>query len=222
MAKLDFTTTLSTLLDRAVEDITEKIAQDGLVELKHVLDDAGFSKTEELKNYDVFAHVYGTTVLFEIQVDFEALDDATKERAAERGSNVERIRKAAKTFAYSGIGGAPKRIIGRRDARRPADDARNKVHDARRPARRIGDSRKTSEERAAEHAFALHAPRGISITKEGKLSVILEKTVKKSNDGIRMPSNDFEGVIGSFMERLLDVISSNFLPRLEAIISRGF
>lgn len=215
----DYTTTLNVILDRAIDNIIETIAKEGLTALKHVIDDAGFGESEYLKNYEVFAHVEGKIVIFEIIVDFEALDEETAAKADNRPAPFSRIRSNAKKFALM-ADGRPGRVSQMKDARVPADDKRNKIHDARRGARRVGDARKGAEERLAEHVFAANAPRGISITKEGKMSIALQKVVRQTERGVRFPQSDFEGVVKEFIDRLQDVIARNFVPELDAILAR--
>lgn len=225
----DYTTSLSALLDRAVDAIRDDIAKEGLVALKSSLDSAGFGKYEGLKNYEVFAHVSGDEIVFEIQVEFDSLDEDTqkqvkeqaKEEAKQRADDMELIRKTAKSYATSGVGGMTRRIVGRRNAKNPAADARKKIHDARRPAHEVQEATKGSDERLAEHEFSLRAPRGMSITKTGKLSVVMQKTVQETERGFRMPQGDFQGILGDFMKRLEKVIVQNFAPELEKILARS-
>jgi len=219
----DYTTSLMAQLDRAAEAVIDDIAKEGLVALKSVLDQAGFGKYEYLKSYEVYVHVLDGEVTFEIQVEFDALDDDSKKILTDKApedSRTEGVRRAARMYAISGVGGTTERIVGRRDARRPAHDARKRLHDARKPAREVEDTRKDAAGRLSEHEFALRAPRGLSITKQGKLSIALERTMEETSHGVRFPQGDFQGLMGQFMKKLQKVISGAFIPQLEKILSR--
>lgn len=222
MARTDYTTVLTTALDRIVGNIIDGIAQDGLRALRSVLDDAGFGQYEGLKNYEVFAHVIGNDqVVFEIQVDFESMDDTTKKTLASRDQD-EYIRKASRMYAFSGVGGMQRRVAGgTRDARRPAHDALRPARDARRPMQKgARDVTKGSQERLAEHTFANRAPRGMHINNQGKLSIIFQKMIQNTTHGVQYPTGDFQGIMRKFMDKLNRVIAKQFVPQLNKVISR--
>lgn len=218
----DFATSLRALLDRAVDASVDAIAKEGLVALKASLDGAGFGRNDKLKDYDVYAHVSGNEITFELQVEFDALDDETKETVLRQEPVQERVRAVARSYAVSGVGGSVTQISGRRDARSPARDARKKIHDARRPPSRVGSATKGAAERLAEHELNLRMPRGMSITRTGKLSVALERITQVAEDGsVRLPQGDFQGILGDFMERLEKVVAQRFVPALEEILRRN-
>jgi hypothetical protein len=220
---VDYTTALMAELQRAVDRVIDSIAKDGLVALKSALDSAGFGEYDSLKNYEVYAHVNNGEIRFEIIVDLESLDEETKQRLRPRDED-EHIRKATKMFAFSGIGGMTRRVTGSaRRLNKPAHDARTKIHDARKPARSgARDATKGAEERLAGHELALRAPRGMSITNQGKLSIVLEKSIQETTRDVRFPQGDFQGVIGDFMDKLNKVVVEKFAPELEDIVSRRF
>lgn len=220
---MDYTTQLSALLNHAIDEVVESVAIEGLQALKHTLDSAGFGEFDTLKNYEVFSHVEGREITFEIKVEFESLDEKTKETLLSQStSQDQKIRRTAKTFAFSGIGGAVNSVSRMHDARHVTHDARWKGHDARKTVREVPDTRKGSGERLAGHGLAFHAPRGISIDKMGKLSVSLEKTVKETDRGVTFPQGDFQGILGKFIDKLKMVVSDKFVPQLELIIRRNF
>lgn len=221
----NFTTSLAAIMSRAVEQAVDAVARDGLVVLRDLLEQEGFSRSEFLKDYDVFAHVSGGTIMFEIVLDFEALEPGDAEaKAALEEETQQALAEASKTYGLSLR--TPRRLIGQRDARRPASDARR---DARRPAR---DARKTSQDRLFGHEVANHAPRRViipkgigaprdaAVTSEGKLSVVFQRSVRSTENGFQMPQGKFDGIVGKFLDRLRSVIADKFTPALAEILSQ--
>src|SRR4051812_27982057 len=72
--KNDITTSLTAALNQAVQSVSDSIAKDGLVVLRSVLSDAGFNKSEYLKNYEIYVHVGNDGIIFEIVLDIEAVE----------------------------------------------------------------------------------------------------------------------------------------------------
>jgi len=68
------TTSLTTQLRRATEAVRDDIAKDGLIALKRVLDNAGFSESDYLKDYEVYSHIHGDGILFEILLKLDSTD----------------------------------------------------------------------------------------------------------------------------------------------------
>ena len=206
---MDIATTLTATIDRAVERIVDGVASDGLKALKSVLDSAGFPKSEYLKNYEVFAHVSGTEVTFEILLDVEAVepeDEITRKAMEEQKQQLEQIQqRASRTYRMTSRG-----VQRLEDARRPA-------RDARRPAR---DARKTASHRLAEHEIALHAPRSARITRTGKLAVALKRSIRTAEKETKFPEGKFQGIIGKFVDEIGSVIADRFLPELRDIVQR--
>ncbi len=214
--RLDITTSLTAYLDRLVDEMVDAIAKDGLVLLKRILDQAGFAKSPYLKDYEVYAHVIGDVVAFEILLDVEAVvaaDQATQdamEASAEEGDESEA--QASSTYAMGPNG--PQRIVGKTNALR---DARSPARDARRPAR---DARKTARDRLIEKEVANITPRSARVDRDGRLSVALKRTAKVDGEGIVMPQGEFQGIIGVFLSEISTLISAKFAPGLSEIIGR--
>lgn len=214
---MDIATPLYAAIQRAADSITDVIAKEGLSALKRTLDKAKFSKSEYLKDYEVFAHVSGKEIEFEIVLNIEAVEPADEEtrRAMEEEKATkedEMKRDLARTYGWHMRG--PRRL---RDKRRPASDARQSLRDAR---QRVGDIRKTSRHRLLEHEMALKNPRSAEVTPEGKLSVSLRRTMRESEGEVRMPQGQFQGVMNQFMKELYEVVANNFGTELRDIILR--
>ncbi len=216
-------TSLNAALNRAIHESLETIAKDGLVALRDLLAKEGFYKSEYLKDHDVFSHVTGNTITFEIVLDFESVeagDEQTKQALAE--GNSQALNDAEKSYGLSFR--TARRIIGMRDMRQPARDARR---DARKPAR---DIRKTYQSRLIGHESAKYAPRNVvipqgigaprsaNVTQSGKLSVAFQRSIRENESGFRMPAQKFEGIIGRFLKKLEGVIQEKFYPELTRII----
>jgi hypothetical protein len=222
----DIATTLQTALLRAVDNVVDVIALDGVAALKRVLDQNGFAENESLRDYEVYAHVSGREITFEILVPAEAFDteDAQTREAVEqaRQQAEEAIHTpGVRTYGFQPTS-RPGRLTGRRDARR---DARQTVHDARRDARKppktLVSRKKTAQARLVEHQIALHAPRSVQVNREGKLSLRMSRMVEDTPEGgVRMPKGQFQGVIGQFMEKLGTVIAEQFSSELQKLLAR--
>lgn len=214
--RLDVTTSLTAYLDRLVSEMVDAIAKDGLVLLKRVLDSSGFAKSPYLKDYEVYAHVIGDVVAFEILLDVEAVvaeDQATRdamEASAEDGDESEA--KASSTYAMGPNG--PQRIVGKTNALR---DARSPARDARRPAR---DARKVARDRLIEKEIANITPRSARVDRDGRLSIALRRTARSDGEGVVMPQGEFQGIIGVFLREISSLISAKFAPGLSEIVGR--
>ncbi len=209
MKDTDFATSLTAMLERAADSILDDIAKDGLVVLKQTLDDAGFGESEYLKNYQVFSHIDNDELTFEIRLDLESVDDRSKDKI--RKISDDDIRKYAKTFA---LAGGPGNHVVR------VQDSRKKSSDTKREPKHLVDSRKTRQDRLAEHQLRQSFPRNMMINQQGQLLVMLQKQMKQTTSSIRLPSDDFEGIIGKFMTKLKKVVLENFEPKLKEIIGR--
>lgn len=216
MASLDISTTLTAYLDRVVADMVHGVAKDGLALLKRVLDQAGFSKSPYLRNYEVYAHVIGDVVSFEILLDVESVVPAdAMTRAAMEASQDEADQTDVAASASYGIGpSGPQRIVGKTNALR---DARLPARDLRRPAR---DAREGSLDRLVKKEIANVSPRSASVDRDGRLSVALKRSTRTAGEGTVMPQGEFQGIIGKFMSELTSVISGQFAPGLTDIIGR--
>lgn len=222
----ELATTLNAMMARVVDSVIDAVAMEGVSVLKKILDEEGFSQSEVLKDYEVYAHVVGGEVTFEILIPSEAFDaeDPQTKDAIDQGQ--QEAEEAAHTPGVRTYGfqptSRPGRLTGRRDARR---DARKSVWDARRDARKapktLVSRKKTAQTRLIEHKAALNAPRSMDVNREGKVSLRMSRTVEDTPEGgVRMPQGKFQGVIGKFMESLNQVILENFAPELEKILRR--
>lgn len=219
----DYTTTIATQLNRIVDSLVDEIANDGLQLLKKILDSSGFAKSEYLKDYEVYAHVDGHEITFEILVNMEAIeiDEEVQERIITEQKKIqERLEsKAVRTYGMSKHGNT-RRIVGQRDARSPTRDARR---DARRPAKRIVGSLKTADDRLEEHEVALRAPRSIRVNREGKLSLSFRRSLRenKQTGEITYPKEKFDGIMDNFINQIQELIANKFIPELGKFIERN-
>lgn len=221
----DIATSLNAALMRIVDSVIDDVAVDGIAALKKVLDDSGFSKSSYLKDYEIYAHVDGRTIVFEILIPADALnmdDSKTADavtKAAEQDPDAHT--PGVRTYGFQPTT-QPGRLTGRRDARR---DARQPARDARRDARKapqtLESKAKTAQSRLIEHQIALNSPRGATVDRQGKISLRMSKSVEdKPDGGVQMPQGQFQGVIGKFMKELEAVIRDNFAPELEKVLER--
>jgi hypothetical protein len=211
---VDIATTLDAMVRRAVEAVIDDIAKDGLRALRSVLDRAGFSKSEYLRDYEVYAHVSGGEITFEIVLDVEAVvpeDTATQQAMEEQEQKAEEMeQEAEKTFHLSRKTRRVGRLRGLHDARRGAKDARSGAKDAR----------KTAGDRLTEHELARLAPRSARITRTGKLSVALKRSIRETEKEVKFPEGKFQGILGDFVDELKDVVFDKFAPELQKIVER--
>lgn len=210
----DITTALRTALDRAADDMLDGIAKEGLVLLRRILDEAGFRDSEYLKDYEVYSHIVGRSVLFEIVLDIEAVVAEDSDTAQQMNEKAQALEDAAVRSYSLGLSG-PRRQIGLRDARR---DARRPARDARRPAR---DARRTARDRLLAHEVANSRPRSARVTREGRLSVSLRRSVRQREDEtLEFPEAEFQGILGRFMRDLKGLIATEFVPALAEVVKR--
>ena len=197
---------------RAAKAVLHDIAKEGVVALKRTLDIAGFARSEYLKDYEVYSHIRGDSVIFEVLVDFDAIqaeDDFTRE-ALEKQQ--EELKAVEKTYGVK----SNKAYTRVRDARTPAKDARKPAKDARQPAK---DARVGAKQRLLGHEIAMHMPRSARITRQGKLSVTLRRSMRETEEEVRMPQGHFEGIMKTVMDKLSSILFQNFLPELQEIIN---
>jgi hypothetical protein len=213
----DVSTTLHTALSRAMGSLMDRIAVDGLSALKKTLDEAGVP--ERLKQYEIYSHVAGDSILFEIVVDSSrviATDRKTMEAIRSEMSNMreQMMKRVMKSFEIGPEG--PRRVV--RDARIAQNDVRMRPMDARRGARdarrQILDARRKLEDKRIE---GIH---GMDLTPDGKLSVTIERSASAGKLGFKYPKGAFQGIMGDFINRLQDAISNNFSEKLESILSK--
>ena len=220
----DIATSLETALGRVITGVADDVAQLGLKALRDSLDAAGFRKMENLKDYEVFSHVSGDTILFEIVLDVEGVEALPEDKLEQAGQNAEILESEIDNLVFRTYGltkgGDVARISRMKDGRRPVTDARRPARDARKGAG-------GALEREAAHKVAKSAPRslagmkGIRVTKEGKLSLSFQRSVTAGPNGeAKFPSTQFEGVLQDFMDKLKKVITDVFVPELEAAVAR--
>lgn len=206
---VDISTSLTASMQRAVDGLIDTIAKQGLVELRKILEKHGFSKSEYLKDYDVFAHVAGNWITFEIQLDVEAVvpeDEAAQQAMDDVSQQVaDASEGATRTYTVSKPSLQVRRM---KDVRRPAKDAR-------RPAK---DIRKTAQDRLIEHELARLAPRSARVTKTGQLSVALQRAVRSSEKKVVFPQDKFQGILKDFLVSLQKILLDEFVPELVDII----
>lgn len=215
---MDLATPLYAALDRAVDGLIDTLAKEGLEALKRVIDRAKFSQSEYLKDHEIYAHVLGDSIEFEVVLSLEAIvpeDSETREeieKQLQEEEDEKLERQMARTYGWSTKG--PRRI---RDARKAPRDARTSLRDAR---SRAPDIRTTARHRKFQRTVALRTPRSAQVTPEGKLSIALKRTVKETETEVRLPQGQFQGVVDQFMKELKSLITDEFAKELTKIVSR--
>lgn len=222
----DITTSLEAAVLRAIDSVVDVIAVEGIAVLKKILDEGGFAQSDLLKEYEVYAHVVGREIDFEILVPADAFDmsDAgTKSAVDQAKQEADEVANTpgVRTYGFQ-PSASPGRLTGRRDARR---DARKSNWDARRDARKppktLQSKAQTAQSRLIEHQIAMSAPRSLQVNREGKVSLRMSRTVEDTPEGgVRMPQGKFQGVIGQFVESLQSVVAESFGPELEKVLAR--
>lgn len=209
---MDITTSLDAALKRAAMAIVSDIAKDGLLALQGVLDASGFSKSDYLKNYELYSHVNGSEIVFEIVLDVEAVvsdDEATQQVIEEQAKMAAELEEQAqKSFHLERKTRKVRRLQGLHDARKPA-------RDARKPAR---DARKNAQDRLLEHELARLAPRSARVTREGKLSIALRRSIQNTKTDVVFPQDKFQGILNNFVTKLKDLIHTMFIPEFQEIV----
>lgn len=221
MSDYDIATSLAAQLQRAVSSVSDSIAKEGLLALKRVLDASGFQKSRYLKNYEVFSHVNGGVVSFEILLDLESTDIDPKKLKQAADQALEAQEDAARrTYVILQRGGNT-RVARMRNVLRPARHANVPVKSALRPMKHAAQSTyKDSSQRLMEHKVAASAPRGMNLNREGKLSIQFEKQTRTTSSGdLHYPQGHFQGIVKDFMDALNKIIVDKFTPELEHILS---
>jgi len=220
----NYTTSLVSLLNRAVAAVSESIAKDGLKALKQTVDDAGFGDSPYLKNYEVFSYVEKDLITFEIVLNLEAVETSPESLKDDISEAQEAIGDSlTKVFRLTNRG--VEKVNRMKDIRFDKHDARRPARDARTPPKRVAggkdETRTKSSDRSIGHALARSAPRKMQMTRGGKVSLSFGlQTEPTGGGGVKFPKGDFQGIIGQFMDKLKQVVSSNFVPELEQIIAR--
>jgi len=225
----DVTTALMARLQRSLDAVSDGIAKDGLQLLRRVLEDAGFGKSEFLKDYDLYAHKSGSgEIVFEISLTVEALEsnDESDEVAAYRKEAMESMENKFEEAAVKSFGlskdGEVHRVSTLRDKRVQSRDTKRNSHDSRRKSH---DTTKGSSAREFEHKAAaaspraLGAPRSMQVGRSGKLKLSFTRKLTKVSSGYQYPQGDFEGIMKKFVDGMQDVVARRFVPELEKILS---
>lgn len=210
---------LNVLFKQAIAPIMDSIAKDGVIAIRSALEKSGFIESEYLKNYQVLAHVSSKDIIFEILIDSDAIDKESIEKMKEENEdndkeaeeNKKKPKRVYKTISVDKSGNSE--IVSKKH------DARNRVTDS---ANQLKDARKNSQNRKDEHELAAHAPRNMSINKDGKLSIKLKKEVTETKDGgVIMPQDDFEGVSKEIVEAIKQAMSKNVVVAMKEVIAEA-
>jgi hypothetical protein len=195
--------------------MVENLAVQGLRVLKKTLDEAGVP--ESLKQYEVYSHVSGNSVIFEIIVDADkvmATDPRTMAAISTESSKLRKqmMAKVSKSFEMGSEG--PRRVV--RDARTGTADARSRASDSRKPAL---DARRRMGTGGSAAMDQIENPRGMELTPSGKLSVTLERSTVSGKFGLKLPKDSFQGIMGEFMTRIEKVLSNRFVEEMSSILA---
>jgi hypothetical protein len=206
---IDVTTSLTAAMQRAADGLIDTIAKEGLVELRKILEKHGFSKSQYLKDYDVYAHVTGSWITFEIVLDVEAV--VFEDEAAQKA-----VDDVAQQVASATEGATRTYTVSRPSLQvRTLKDVRKPARDARKPAK---DIRKTAQDRLIEHELARLAPRSARVTRTGQLAVALQRSVRTSEKKVEFPQDKFQGILKDFVDSLKKILLTEFVPELEEIV----
>lgn len=209
---MDFSKFVNDILD----EIKDLVAKDGLRAMKSVLDSEGFSKYEHLRNYEAFAHVTKDGVTFELVVDFESFDDASKDKveSATISAEDEDGEEIKKTFSLKNgkirkhrISPVKKQHDGRRDARKRAKSAT--------------DSRHTADERRLEHEVYASSPRSMHVNRQGKISIRM-KHLDDGKGGLQFSQNRYEGILGEFIDKTIEKVNDAVVEAIQRALLRAF
>jgi hypothetical protein len=228
---------LPTSFDDIMLSIYEPIAVKGLLALKKILDESGFSDSEYLKDYQVYAHLADDAVMFEINIDAEGLSDDSTTDEAPRGYNrpetsakdkkkasLVQSKSQAKGYVKSyfiGRNNRPERINGRYDARKPLQDKLKMPRDARKISsdRTRNSNVKNSGQRYVEHELEATAPRGMEVV-DKKLRVSVQRTVRNTKFVQKHPKGDFQGIMSKFIDQINQLIAEEFTPAIMGILEK--
>jgi hypothetical protein len=219
----DVTTSLNALLKRAASKSVDGIAKEGLKSLKSVLDSSGFASSPYLKNYEVFAHVTGGKVTFEIKLNADAVKpaDVTAEKdmkqQQETQNNLNEIKDiASRKYGLTERGTQKIYNDSRRNALKSTKSALKAQKSALKPTK---SGTKVAEERLIGHEIAYHAPRSMDLTKDGKLAISFRRSIRQTaSSDFHYPKGKFSGIPDKFMKNLQKVVMSKFQPHLVKIM----
>jgi hypothetical protein len=186
---------LEKVLLESVKEITinlnEKLAKDGLVVLQRVLDVSGASRS--LGQYDLYSHISGDSVIFEIIVNSDVV--IATDEMTQKAISEEMSKWRKNTIANI----TKSFIMSERGPQVFMHDARNEV---------AGDT-------------YIDNPSGMDMGDDGKLSLTLERSTRKTKSGeFMMPKGELQGLLGKYMEKLNKVIAKNFADELTKVINQ--
>jgi hypothetical protein len=185
----DISTTLDSYVDRALDDMMDEIAKNGLIYLKQTIDGAEFSKSPYLKDYKVEAHVANREVTFQIILEEDAVSiDEDTEAAIKKQLAKQKKSAFRKPRIFALKEGRIQRIM--RDVRKTADDRKADV-------------------------VRVQNPKSVTIDLEGRIRVKFVRSITQLPDGrFRYPKDvATEGIFEKFMKDMEFVIQSAFIPR---------
>lgn len=225
----NWSSALNSAFNRMISNSIERIAKAGLVALRKVVNDAGFSRSEYLKNYELFVHIDGNLIIYEIVLDLEAIeteDEVSMEILEDQNKIIEEKLNKASTKSYRMT---MRGVQGLTDARSPALDRRSPATDARTPAT---DARTTATDRLFKKELLNAAPRSAGIGRGGKLRLSFSRSIReverqRKNEQtqkvenvqeIRMPDGKFEGIVKEFIDELNKIIANEWADEFLKIV----
>lgn len=221
----DITTSLMAQLEKATESVKDVIAKDCLVALKKVLDEAGFTKSSYLKDYEVLAHVAKDGIVYEILLKLESVDIDPKQLEEAAKKATDSFEDASERVYQIISRGGFNRVARMKDNRRAIPSALNRPKRTKSNLKQWGShgyvrsAFKGPEKRKIEHKLAMTAPRDMNINREGRLSVQFARQTRTTKSGeIHFPQGKFQGIVKKFMDELKQVVLNRFAPELEKIM----
>jgi len=212
----EITTAFNTALDRALDRVIDSIAIEGVKALQVILDNAGFSKSPYLKDYEIYANVIGHEIVFEILLSMDSVEYEKeieeKQEEAKKKQEKQLQDLTARTYGLTRQSRKVTRIYSATDMRRPARDARKGARDAR----------KGAAYRLAQHEMINKRPRSAHITRQGKLAIEMKRSMRESETQVHLPQGNFEGIIKDIIDKAKEIILDKFLPELSDAIQVRF
>ena len=207
---------ISRVVNDLLDEIKDLIAKEGLRAMKKVLDSEGFSKYEHLRDYEAFAHTTKDGVTFELVVDFESFDDASKDKveSATISAEDEEGEEIKKTFSLED-GKIRKHRVS------PVKKNHDKRRDARKRASSAVDSRHTADERRLEHEVYASSPRSMHVNRQGKISIRM-KHLDDGKGGLQFSQKKYEGILGEFIDKTIEKVNDAVVEAVERALARVF
>jgi hypothetical protein len=207
-----FSSNLNSALNRLVNRSLERVAKSGALALRSILNESGFSKSEHLKNYEIFVHISGRYITYEIILDIDSVEfeeENKEELVNKQNKAIEEVINKNNTKSY--------KITSRGVQKR--SDARTPARDARTPAR---DARTTSSDRLIMKEVRNSLPRSMEISKSGKLSLSFSRSLREvEREGkteMGFPDGKFGGIVKKFMDRLKKIILEEWSQEFSKVL----